>query len=135
MQKYVGVKMVQAEPETKDGKEGFKVVYEEGYESWCPQDVFLKHNWATDDVPFAFALEAAKRGRKITRKGWNGKGQYVFLIPGGVIKREEIPALKDEPGEISFLGCFCIKTTDGRVQLGWLATQSDMQASDWEILG
>ena len=28
---------------------------------------------------FGQALEEAKRGKKIARKGWNGKGQYVEL--------------------------------------------------------
>ncbi|MDR2020672.1 MAG: DUF2829 domain-containing protein [Treponema sp.] len=135
MQKYIGVKIVQAEPESKDGKEGFKVRYEEGYESWCPKDVFLKHNRPTEAMPFSFAIEAAKQGKKITRKGWNGKNQYVFLIPDYVFKREEIPALKDDPREeVTFWGCFCIMTSIGKVQMGWLATQSDMQAADWEIV-
>ena len=28
---------------------------------------------------FGQAIEEAKRGKKIARKGWNGKGQYVEL--------------------------------------------------------
>jgi hypothetical protein len=82
---------------------------------------------------FGKAVELAKQGKKITREGWNGKNQYVFLIPDYVFKCEEIPALEDDPREeITFWGCFCIMTTSGKVQMGWLATQSDMQAADWE---
>ncbi|MDR1127951.1 MAG: DUF2829 domain-containing protein [Treponema sp.] len=83
---------------------------------------------------FGEAIELAKQGKKITRDGWNGKGQYVFLVPDYVFTQEDfkaIPALKDESREITFWGCFCIMTTLGKVQLGWLATQSDMQAADW----
>lgn len=40
MQKYIGTKMIQAEPATRDGKDGYKVVYADGYESWSPKDVF-----------------------------------------------------------------------------------------------
>lgn len=42
MKTYVGVKVVCAEPSPKpDGSEpGYKVVYEDGYESWSPADVF-----------------------------------------------------------------------------------------------
>ena len=84
---------------------------------------------------FGEALAACKAGAKIARKGWNGKGQYVFLIPDYVFKREEIPALKDDPREeVTFWGCFCIMTTNGKAQMGWLATQSDMQADDWEAV-
>ena len=59
MKKYIGTKLVQATPAIrKDGKvylptdaipktmeageEGYKVVYEDGYESWSPKDVFEK---------------------------------------------------------------------------------------------
>lgn len=40
MKQYIGIKAVQAEPCIKDGKEGYKVVYADGYESWSPKDVF-----------------------------------------------------------------------------------------------
>lgn len=42
MNKYIGFKMIQAEPETRDGAEGYKVVYPDGYESWSPKVVFEK---------------------------------------------------------------------------------------------
>jgi hypothetical protein len=85
-------------------------------------------------MKFGEAIELAEQGNKITRDGWNGKGQYVFLIPDYTFKREEVPALKDDPREeITFWGCFCIMTTGGKVQMGWLATQSDIQATDWRM--
>jgi hypothetical protein len=37
---YIGVKMVEAEPQEKDGKPGYAVKYEDGYTSWSPKDVF-----------------------------------------------------------------------------------------------
>jgi hypothetical protein len=40
MQKYIGTKVIQAEPAERDGKDGYKVVYADGYESWSPKDVF-----------------------------------------------------------------------------------------------
>lgn len=41
MQTYIGVKMIQAEPQERDGKPGYKVVYRpDGYTSWSPKDVF-----------------------------------------------------------------------------------------------
>jgi len=40
MDNYIGVKLIKAEPSTKDGKAGYKVVYPDGYESWSPRDVF-----------------------------------------------------------------------------------------------
>lgn len=40
MKKYMGFKMIQAEPMMRDGMDGYKVVYPNGYESWSPKDVF-----------------------------------------------------------------------------------------------
>lgn len=37
---YIGVKRVYAERHTKGDKPGYKVIYEDGYESWSPKDVF-----------------------------------------------------------------------------------------------
>lgn len=47
MKDYIGVKLVQAEPETrhKEGggyEAGYKVVYPDGYVSWSPKEVFEK---------------------------------------------------------------------------------------------
>lgn len=40
MQKYVGVKLVEAEPMLKNGIPGYKVVYPDGYVSWSPKGIF-----------------------------------------------------------------------------------------------
>ena len=50
MQTYIGVKRIQAEPEERDGKPGYKVVYPGGYESWSPKDVFEKAYFPMDSA-------------------------------------------------------------------------------------
>ncbi len=40
MKKYIGTKLIEAEPATKDGVDGYRVRYADGYESWSPKDVF-----------------------------------------------------------------------------------------------
>ena len=40
MQTYIGVKRVEAEPCEKDGKDGYRIIYPDGYESWSPKEVF-----------------------------------------------------------------------------------------------
>lgn len=49
MNKYIGCKLVSAEPMEKDGVSGYKVVYSDGYESWSPKDVFEKAYLKVDD--------------------------------------------------------------------------------------
>ena len=41
LQTYIGVKRIKAEPQERNGKPGYRVIYEpDGYESWSPKDVF-----------------------------------------------------------------------------------------------
>lgn len=40
MNKYVGVKLVEAEKQMRNNIDGYKVVYPDGYESWSPKEVF-----------------------------------------------------------------------------------------------
>lgn len=83
-------------------------------------------------MDFGKAIEALKRGKTVTRRGWNGKGQYIelavnisYVNPAGNIINVEHDAIGNKA--IAFVG------TSG-VQLGWLASQSDMLAEDWEIV-
>ncbi len=34
MKKYIGCKIVGAEPQKENGQDGYRVVYSDGYESW-----------------------------------------------------------------------------------------------------
>lgn len=81
---------------------------------------------------FGAAIEAVKGGKRIARKGWNGKGQFVelasnvaYLTPGGEAVNADHEAIGNKA--LAFHG------TSG-VQLGWLASQADMLAEDWEIV-
>ena len=84
-------------------------------------------------MTFGEALELVKKGKKITRMGWNGKNQYVVLGKEFAYKTkfdaghgEYIVSLhKDIGGKaLVFVG------TRG-TQVGWLASQADMLAEDW----
>ena len=72
-------------------------------------------------MTFGQALEALKAGKRISRAGWNGKGMYLFLVPG---MPESEPAL---------LPCIGMYTATGEVLHGWLASQTDMLVSDWQV--
>ena len=80
---------------------------------------------------FGTAIELCKEGKRIRRRGWNGKSQYVELATriSYVNSRGECINLDHENignQALAFSG------TSG-VQLGWLASQADMLATDWEI--
>jgi hypothetical protein len=51
MKKYIGTKIISAEPFVKDGKDGYTVVYKDGYISWSPKEAFEEAYEAIDDIP------------------------------------------------------------------------------------
>ena len=149
METYIGTKIIEAAPAVKKGgkvydltwpiprsmepeEPGYRVRYPDGYESWSPKDVFEEAYRPTDAMSFGLAIEAAKKGKRIARKGWNGKRQYVELAtaisyasPIGAVVNAEHDAIGNQA--LAFVG------TSG-VQMGWLASQADMLADDWEIV-
>lgn len=39
---------------------------------------------------FGQALESLKRGHLVTRKGWNGKGMFIFMRPEDCLPTEKV---------------------------------------------
>ena len=95
-------------------------------------------------MDFGGAIKALKEGHKVARKGWNGKGMFLWLKPASEIKAEwcRDSMLKNlaeqNGGSIEALGTICMYTHDnsGRraILTGWLASQSDMLLEDWVIV-
>lgn len=81
-------------------------------------------------MDFGKAIQLLKEGKRLQREGWNGKGQYIELATNISYKNangEIINVEHDAIGNkaIAFVG------TSG-VQIGWLASQSDMLSNDWK---
>lgn len=83
-------------------------------------------------MSFGQAIEAMKEGMKVKRAGWNGKNQHIELAsaisyknPEGKVVNADHEAIGNKA--VAFCG------TSG-VQMGWLASQADMLAEDWEIV-
>jgi uncharacterized protein DUF2829 len=84
-------------------------------------------------VDFGQALAALKAGGRVTRTGWNGKGMFLYLVPGSRFKVNRPPLLGIYPEgtEIDYLPHIDMRTADGSC-VPWLASQADLLASDWE---
>lgn len=89
---------------------------------------------------FGQAIESLKFGKKVARKGWNGKGMFLWLKPFTLVKSEwcKDPKLKEiadkNGGEIEALGTVCMKTADDKILTGWLASQTDVLSNDWVLV-
>jgi len=81
------------------------------------------------------ALNALRAGKKVAREGWNGKGMFLFLVPGSTFKVSRPPLLGIYPegAEINYCPHIDMKTADGKV-VPWLASQTDVLAEDWKTV-
>jgi hypothetical protein len=89
---------------------------------------------------FGQAIEALKSGKKVSREGWNGKGMWLILVPGTpeVVTTEGTPYHKAGflTGEIlPHIDMYTTNSFGRKAMLpGWLASQTDMLADDWNVV-
>ncbi len=87
---------------------------------------------------FGDAINSLKAGKKVARKGWNGKGMFLVLCPGSEVPADHMrvkPVKKfyQQEGRTSVIIAphIDLKAADGTYVTGWLASQTDMLADDW----
>lgn len=114
----------------------------------CKPDIFEKTydiDEKTDSVMeapetthgFDWAIQQLKAGRKVQRKGLNGKGMFITLQQGSTVDGE---LMRNAPAKEFYTGKKCniaphidMKAADDTYVVGWLASQTDMLADDWQI--
>lgn len=84
---------------------------------------------------FGQAIEALKEGKRVSRAGWNGKGMFLFLVPGStfIVNRAPLLGIYPEGTQINYCPHIDMKTADDKV-VPWLASQTDVLAEDWDIV-
>ena len=161
MTRYLGVKIVNAQPMTRQtyndfrgwelpsdengNDDGFLIEYLDGgvanhasfagYVSWSPAGVFINAYRSVTDMTFGQAVEALKKGLKVARAGWNGKSMFVFLVPGSTFQVNRAPLLGIYPDgtQINYQPHIDMKTAQDMV-VPWAASQSDVLSEDWMIV-
>lgn len=159
MQQYIGTKIINAKPinradyntlrgwplpENENGAdEGYLVEYTDGgkpnvegyagYVSWSPKEQFDKAYRATESMNFGLAVEALKKGLKVTREGWNGKGMFLYYVPANNYLAQTEVAKAAFGDTVPYRAYIAMKTVQNDVQV-WTASQSDVLADDWQIV-
>lgn len=166
MKLYIGTKVLMAEPmmreaynnyrewpllanengedegylvEYTDGKKANHVAHQ-GYVSWLPKEQFENAYQSFDMMNFGHALECLKHLKKVARAGWNGKGMWLTLSPGGIVAAEKLWAPNNaafaatqEGDQVEVLPYITMKTADNKI-VPWLASQTDLLANDWGVV-
>ena len=78
---------------------------------------------------FGKAIELLKQGKKLKRKGWNGKGIYIELQIPDINSKMTLPYIY-----IVTNGLVTDNPNAPKGVVPWLASQTDMLAEDWEVI-
>ena len=86
-------------------------------------------------MDFGQALAELKNGHRVARSGWNGKGMFLFLVPGSrfEVNRPPLLGIYAEGTVIDYQPHIDMRTAQGTV-VPWLASQSDLLAEDWDFV-
>ncbi len=98
-----------------------------------------------DNMNFGNAIEAIKDGKKVARKGWNGKNMFIVYMPGmklppfntqGTQRKVNDRTAKHigEDKPLNVVPYIAMYNTQREWIPGWLASQSDMLSEDWYII-
>lgn len=98
-----------------------------------------------NDMSFSGALYELKNGQKVRRAGWNGKGMWIVLMGGLKLPphSSQEPGAKVNDRTAKWIGedtpldsqpYIAMWTAEGKWQPGWLASQADLLADDWEVV-
>lgn len=106
-----------------------------GYVSWSPKEQFDNAYRRCDAMPFGLALEALKRGQRVARAGWNGKGMFAYLVPANSYPAQTgaAKAFFGEGGMVPYNAYLALKGADDTVST-WAPSGSDALAEDWRIV-
>lgn len=87
-------------------------------------------------MDFSNALNALKSGARVARTGWNGKGMFLYLVQGSTfaVSRPPLLGIYPEGTQIDYRPHIDMRTANGEC-VPWVASQSDLLETDWEIVG
>lgn len=89
-------------------------------------------------MDFSQALIELKAEKKLRRAGWNGKDQWVVMMPAlyldaGLCNGRTRKHLGDNI-PLDSQPYFVLKNTQGKWQPGWVPSTGDLLAEDWEVV-
>jgi Protein of unknown function (DUF2829) len=135
MDRYIGTKIIHAQPANKGEDLGYMVRYPDGYESWSPKAVFEDAYRRNDQLTFGLALEALKLGYKVCRAGWNGKGMFVYLVPAAsyLVHTSAAKSHFGPNAMVPYNAYLAIKNVNETVST-WVPSVNDVLSEDWTLL-
>lgn len=89
----------------------------------------------TEVKNIGWAVDQLWNGSRVRRKGWNGKGMFLMLVPGSrvtVTEGRPLASVLPVGTEFDYQPHVDMWTANGSL-VPWLCSQSDLLATDWEL--
>ena len=93
----------------------------------------IQNGKTPDFLDMGEAIRLMKDGYCVQRLGWNGKNMYLYI-------EEMVPSQDssywetDSDSPPRFDPVIVMRTATGTHQPGWLASQADLLANDWQVV-
>jgi len=84
-------------------------------------------------MSFGQAVDAAKKGHKIAREGWNGADMYAYIVPAASYPAKTDIAKAEFGESVPYREYWALKTAQNDVAT-WAPSGSDSLAEDWIIV-
>ena len=98
-------------------------------EDWILADDVAVENLNIRTFTFGEAIRKLKAGQKVARKGWNGKGIYIEMQKPDEHSKMTLPYIY-----IVTNGLVTDNPDAPKGVVPWLASQTDMLATDWRVV-
>lgn len=105
--------------------------FKKNFESMDSDDT-ENHNYVGGQT-FGQAIALARTGKKVARKGWNGSGMFVYIVPAAIYPAQTEVAKKWIGENVSYREYWALKTAQGDVAT-WAPSGSDSLANDWIVI-
>lgn len=155
MKQYIGINIVEATPmkrgdyniyrgwtiaeDENPDDEGYLVIYNDGYKakSWISKSLFNQAHRECMGMTFGIALELLKKGVRVAREGWIGKGKIIVYqkgYPQGIpCNKQTAAAWGMQEGDLFVCRPYLqIRNGDGSHSM-WVPSIGDCLADDWVI--
>lgn len=97
----------------------------DGYVQWVTLEEFARIYQQNNGLSFGDAIDEMKLGKKVCRKGWNGKGMFLYI---------HVPIYKGSDEHTDCTLPYIVMYTADLNLVPWLASQTDMLSEDWMIV-
>lgn len=98
------------------------------------QQAGTDENIDLEAADFSDALMWLKEGKRVARAGWNGAGQFAWMVPDGVYPAR-MEAIKGyfPDDQVPYGAYFALKNAQATV-VPWVPSVGDLLATDWQVV-